>query len=341
MGVLAIPIGSIISVDGSFSLMADMLEEDFMSSAVPDFVSKHKAVFTLDTLELHTLELTIAGNFDLDTGLGTISHMTLRDAGSTVARASFSTEVSVDLFGDGTGQDLSQLLNLDLTGTTGNDTMLGWGLDDLMRGRAGNDLMAGDDGNDTILGGSGDDTVLGGQGSDTLVGAKGNDTALGGPGHDVIAGGRDDDVLAGGAGDDTVLGGKGADILIADGGSDLLRGGANADVFVFAFDGGKGSIADFQAGDLVLIATATPDATQEAVDELVFNTSTLDQFFGDVPLSELTGQQVDYLSAHGVTLSQNGGNAVIAFGTGSVEFLGLGLGDVHTSWIECSEFGLV
>ena len=68
---------------------------------------------------------------------------------------------------------------------------------------------------------------------------------------------------------------------------------------------------------------------------------TLDQFFGDVPLSELTGQQVDYLSAHGVTLSQNGGNAVIAFGTGSVEFLGLGLGDVHTSWIECSEFGLV
>jgi hypothetical protein len=54
-----------------------------------------------------------------------------------------------------------------ITGTTGNDLILGG---------AGSDTINGLGGNDCILGGGGDDTIDGGDGNDICIGKSGNNT---------------------------------------------------------------------------------------------------------------------------------------------------------------------
>ncbi|MGZ4998151.1 MAG: type I secretion C-terminal target domain-containing protein, partial [Methylobacter sp.] len=72
---------------------------------------------------------------------------------------------------------------------------------------------------DTITGSSGNDVLVGGYGNDTLIGLGGNDTLSGGFGNDTLNGGDGNDILSGGAGADTLVGGKGNDIMT---GNDFL-----------------------------------------------------------------------------------------------------------------------
>jgi Ca2+-binding RTX toxin-like protein len=67
-------------------------------------------------------------------------------------------------------------------------------------------LVTGTDGDDTLIGGRGGDTLVGEAGNDLLNGNTGKDTLLGGEGNDLLAGQGGSDVLTGGAGNDEFFG---------------------------------------------------------------------------------------------------------------------------------------
>jgi len=137
--------------------------------------------------------------------------------------------------------DPSVLASFEISGGSGNDTILS--------GR-GNDRLRGDDGDDLLAGGGGDDDIRGGLGNDRIFGDDvfgeqegfpntsfdGDDVVSGGPGADEIHGGSGDDFLDGEDGDDSLFGNKGNDHLLGGTGNDLVRGGQGDD-FV---DGGAG-----------------------------------------------------------------------------------------------------
>lgn len=82
--------------------------------------------------------------------------------------------------------------------------------------------LSGTSGADTLTGGSGSDSIFGLGGNDELRGADGSDTIAGGGGSDIIFGGATTsdlrDVIYGGAGNDTIDGGYGNDELRGDAG---------------------------------------------------------------------------------------------------------------------------
>lgn len=120
----------------------------------------------------------------------------------------------------------------------GNDIVYGGGGADIIRGGGGHDLIyAGRDddivyggaGNDTIHGEDGDDQLHGEDGDDVIYGGAGDDRITGGVGNDQLAGGAGDDELHGDAGDDTIDGGDGDDVAEGGDGDDMVDGGAGAD----------------------------------------------------------------------------------------------------------------
>ncbi|MCC7413216.1 MAG: calcium-binding protein [Gammaproteobacteria bacterium] len=78
-------------------------------------------------------------------------------------------------------------------------------------GSHGDDVLIGDRGADVLIGRGGNDVVNGASGNDRLNGGTGNDRINGGTGNDRLEGAAGDDVLNGGAGADTMLGGTGND----------------------------------------------------------------------------------------------------------------------------------
>lgn len=127
---------------------------------------------------------------------------------------------------------------VEITGTSGNDTLGGFAHDDVLIGGAGNDRLLRSAGADLMIGGRGDDTITGGKGSDVLQG---------GAGDDVLDGGFHSDRLFGGSGDDVLTGGRGAD---------RLTGGAGADTFVIQTTSALDVITDFDAAEDMLDVTA-------------------------------------------------------------------------------------
>ena len=148
-----------------------------------------------------------------------------------------------------------------LTGSNGNDALVGTSAGDLMRAWGGRDTIAGGDGadkihagpgndrvsgeggNDSIWAGTGDDRVFGGFGNDRLLGMNGNDSIWAGVGDDFVRGDAGADVLHGEIGRDFLLGGDGNDRMDGGGGSDRLTGGTGGDTFVFS--AGRDVVTDF------------------------------------------------------------------------------------------------
>ncbi|WP_228049846.1 DUF4347 domain-containing protein [Tychonema sp. LEGE 06208] len=116
--------------------------------------------------------------------------------------------------------------NDNLTGSSGNDTILG---------NQGADIINGADGNDSLFGGKESDQLSGGNGNDFLSGNNDNDTLTGGAGNDLLRGGKENDVLLGGDGDDELWG---------DRGFDALTGGGGRDTFVLQYTDTNPSQAD-------------------------------------------------------------------------------------------------
>ncbi|WP_172329217.1 calcium-binding protein [Mangrovicoccus sp. HB161399] len=107
--------------------------------------------------------------------------------------------------------------------------------------------VSGSSGNDRLIGNDADNRLEGNSGFDTLCGG-GNDSLFGLRGFDSLSGGAGSDYLDGGGGDDTLDGGTGPGI-------DTAWGGLGADTFVFTVqdpDGSTGTrliILDFAPGD--------------------------------------------------------------------------------------------
>ena len=74
--------------------------------------------------------------------------------------------------------------------------------------------VSGGSGNDTIIGGAGDDTITAGSGNDFIRGRKGDDSIIGGTGHDTLMGGMGDDTIDGSRGDDLINGQEGKNHII-------------------------------------------------------------------------------------------------------------------------------
>jgi Ca2+-binding RTX toxin-like protein len=170
--------------------------------------------------------------------------------------------------------------NLTLTGA-GNINGTGNTLANVIIGTTGLNVLSGDLGNDTLDGGSGADTLIGGEGNDSLFGGGGTDSMVGGLGNDIYevnsaadvvledsvpGGGSDlvqssatytlaanvenltltgignisgtgntlDNVITGNAGNNTLSGGAGNDALNGLAGGDNLSGAAGNDTL----DGG-------------------------------------------------------------------------------------------------------
>jgi uncharacterized repeat protein (TIGR01451 family) len=118
-----------------------------------------------------------------------------------------------------------------LVGAEGNDVICGLGGDDRISAGDGDDIVYGDAGDDRILGGAGNDRLDGRAGDDRVDGEDGDDTALGGVGADRVLGEDGDDWLKGGAGADVLKAGADDDVLLGrgDGTRDVLRGGPGSD----------------------------------------------------------------------------------------------------------------
>ena len=127
-----------------------------------------------------------------------------------------------------------------LTGSTGNETLIGGSGPDTIKSFAGTTLDSGNhfvlgddgtinfinglpasitplesvsDGRDIITTGNGIDIVSAGGGNDSVTTNGGNDDVDGGSGSDTIDAGANDDFVTGGTGDDSLSGGTGNDVL--------------------------------------------------------------------------------------------------------------------------------
>ena len=71
-----------------------------------------------------------------------------------------------------------------ISGTSENDTIVGWASGGNANSPSGNDILNGLAGNDSLAGGTENDSLIGGDGNDTLDGGLGTDTLNGGAGDD-------------------------------------------------------------------------------------------------------------------------------------------------------------
>ena len=169
------------------------------------------------------------------------------DAGTGNDRITIDSSVMVDadLIG-GDGDDTLQ-------GGSGNDTLDGGLHHDEIHGGAGNDQIDtgdglnfayGEEGNDTINGGNDvdildggaeQDTIRGRGGSDVILGQSGADDLQGDEGDDHIDGGSDGDTIIGNEGEDTLLGGSGDDEILGRRGNDYIKGEADDDTIDAGF----------------------------------------------------------------------------------------------------------
>jgi Tol biopolymer transport system component len=90
-------------------------------------------------------------------------------------------------------------------------------------------LLIGNSAANVLDGGSGHDTLSGGDGADLLLGGEGNDSVGGGAGADRLLGGAGNDTLDGGMGVDTMDGGPGNDLYIVDDGADVVSESLTSD----------------------------------------------------------------------------------------------------------------
>ncbi|MEM9059270.1 MAG: hypothetical protein AAGD13_02305 [Pseudomonadota bacterium] len=231
----------------------------------------------LDRIDVTSLGIAYADLIIIDGVLGAnvLYDDTPGNTGLVVLSGVSASELLLDSFITVFGSDQPPI-----TGTAGDDVLLGSQIDDELQGLAGNDVLNGALGADTMIGGPDDDRYtidnagdivieLAGEGIDTvtteldftLPANVENATAFGtsgvtpqaidltGNGESNILSGNDaDNALSGLAANDNLQGNGGNDVIDGGTGADILRGGADADVFVFDSGDGADQIIDFEVG---------------------------------------------------------------------------------------------
>jgi Ca2+-binding RTX toxin-like protein len=215
--------------------------------------------------------------------LTNVEHVTadLLGGADTLSYAGTTANVTVDLVGH-TASGFASLLGVEnVTGGTGNDTLIGDGAANVLAGGAGDDTYFVDAGDTVTEGaGAGTDTVnstvtftlganvenlnLTGAGAINGIGNGLANVIVGNGAANLLSGAGGADTLDGGSGADTLDGGAGNDRLIGGLGDDTMTGGAGSDVFVFQTGFGNDVITDFDANpaggqDLLDLSAYTPD----------------------------------------------------------------------------------
>ena len=102
------------------------------------------------------------------------------------------------------------------------------------------------DGDDIFNGGAGEDNIRGGAGDDTLLGGLNADKLYGQEGDDELQGGSGGDRLYGGDDEDRIVGGDGNDVLHGDNAGDGDDAEGWSDTFVFDNNDGNDVVNDFE-----------------------------------------------------------------------------------------------
>lgn len=136
---------------------------------------------------------------------------------------------SADLLSGVRNATLLGVEDLNLSGTSQNNRLVGNKGDNRINGEGKGDYLLGQAGNDVLKGGSGWDVLRGGTGRDILHGGSERDELHGGDGNDNLNGNRHADWLYGNDGRDRLVGGLGDDLLRGGAGNDVLRGERGAD----------------------------------------------------------------------------------------------------------------
>ncbi len=173
-----------------------------------------------------------------------------------------------------------------------------------------NRQITGTIGDDVIVGGAGDDIIFGDGGDDRICGRRGRDVLYGWEGNDGLSGARGRDRLYAEMGNDVIRGGAGSDLLAGGVGSDLMQGGPGTDTASFSQENLMGPmVVDLGAG------TATGTSGQDllspgTIENAVMNCSAEqdDVLIGDVRPNILTGGSgADVIQGNGGTDALYGG----------------------------------
>ncbi|MEC4718281.1 hypothetical protein RY831_03915 [Noviherbaspirillum sp. CPCC 100848] len=185
-------------------------------------------------IDLSTLRFTSQNQRDLGIQYGqdfvVIANGVVQDTVGTFRLSNGETLTRADI--------MSIAPSLTISGTSGDDKIIGSRLADHLAGGEGSDTLSGNDGNDQLSGGDGDDFIFGGAGADVLSGGTGRDFLDGGDGDDTLYAGSGGTVSA-----PVILhGGGGTDTLVAGSGSSTMLGGAGQTTYVIENGSGKTNI---------------------------------------------------------------------------------------------------
>ena len=252
-----------------------------------------------------------AGNDALSGGEGNDTYIV--GSGDTVTEAAGEGTDTVEA-------DFSYVLpanveNLTLTGSadingTGNT------LANTLIGNSGNNVLSGSSGNDTLDGGVGDDTLIGGTGNDTYIVDSGDTvTEAAGQGTDTVLAdftyvlpANVENLTLTGTGDIDATGNYRRNTLTGNSGNNTLDGGAGSD----AMSGG--------AGDDTYVVDAAGDTVTEASGEGTDTVQSSVSFTLGANVENLTLTGTGNINATGNTLDNtltgNGGNNVLSGGAG-------------------------
>jgi parallel beta-helix repeat protein len=211
----------------------------------------------------------------------------------------------------------STQVNLDQSGTTFSQTLIGDSRANSLMGGSGNDTLDGHGGADTLAGGAGDDTYIVPNSQATIVEKPGGgiDTVIASGDYTLGAnlenltlstgtngwsatGNKLNNVIIGNAGANKLYGGAGDDTLDGGAGNDTLTGGTGADQFNFGQGGGVDHVTDFSVseGDHMQLAAGSAYTVTQVGADTVINLGSGDQII-------LNGVNASSLGANSISVA--------------------------------------
>lgn len=257
---------AIIAGTGFITIKNSKGEIVLQESVTSSNITISGAVLTLNP----ALDFDFASEYriELSTGLvKTANGVSYQNNGYSVAN--FSTEFSN--------------VAMDVTGTSGDDTIYGSTKNDVINGGAGRDQIEANEGNDVVNGGDevggyyGGDTIYGGSGNDTVHGNSGADSLYGDAGDDKLYGDSENDRLVGGEGNDELDGGSGDDTIEDGSGNNVLRGGDGDDTLNTSYSSGANVFnqLDGGAGNDKISASGSDDVIGGEGDDHIYYSTKL------------------------------------------------------------------